>query len=68
MTLPLESIVVLDFSNFLAGQLCGLLLASMGAEVMRIEKPGGEIDRSYGLLGPDGETITYKMLNLAASR
>lgn len=61
--LSLEGIRVLDFSRFFAGPLCGMLLADMGAEVIRIDSPRGEIDRTYSLLGPDGETITFKAIN-----
>ena len=39
-----------------------MLLGDMGAEVIRIEEPGGAPDRSWGLLGPDGETLSYKIV------
>ncbi len=58
----LKDIRVLDLSRFLAGPLCGMLLADMGAEVIRIEPPGGAVDRRYALMGPDGETLTFKIL------
>jgi len=58
----LGDIRILDLSRFLAGPLCGMLLADMGAEVIRIEPPEGAIDRRWGILGPDGETLTYKIL------
>jgi len=58
----LKDIRVLDLSRFLAGPLCSMLLADMGAEVIRIEPPGGALDRRWGLIGPDGETLTYKSL------
>ena len=37
----LEDIVVIDFSQFLSGPSAGLRLADMGAQVIKIEKPGG---------------------------
>ncbi|MDA7966434.1 CoA transferase [Ruegeria sp.] len=40
-TRPLEHIRVLDFSQYLAGPLVGMMLADMGAEVIRIDPPGG---------------------------
>ena len=58
----LGDVRILDLSRFLAGPICGMLLADMGAEVLRIEPPGGGIDRRWGILGPDGETLTYKIL------
>ena len=39
---PLQSCLVLDFSTLLPGPLATLLLAEAGAEVIRIERPGGE--------------------------
>lgn len=62
MASPLDGIRVLDLSRFLAGPLCGMLLGDMGAEVIRIEPPGGMVDRTWGITGPDGETLTYKIL------
>jgi crotonobetainyl-CoA:carnitine CoA-transferase CaiB-like acyl-CoA transferase len=55
----LEDIRVLDFGRFVAGPYCGMLLADMGAEVIRVERPGGEEDRTVGLTGPDGQNLAY---------
>ena len=38
---PLSHIRVLDFGHYLAGPLVGMMLADMGAEVIRIDPPGG---------------------------
>jgi len=38
---PLSNIRVLDFGQYLAGPLVGMMLADMGAEVIRIDPPGG---------------------------
>ncbi|GAA6164446.1 CoA transferase [Pelagimonas sp. KU-00592-HH] len=40
-TRPLEHIRVLDFGQYLAGPLVGMMLADMGAEVIRVDPPGG---------------------------
>ncbi len=58
----LESIRVLDLSRFQACPLCGMLLGDMGAEVIRIEEPGGAADRVWGQCGPDGESLLFKVI------
>lgn len=43
----LEGIKVVDLSRFISGPYCGLLLADMGAEVIKVEKPTGEDSRKF---------------------
>jgi crotonobetainyl-CoA:carnitine CoA-transferase CaiB-like acyl-CoA transferase len=59
----LDGIRVLDLSRFQACPLCGMLLADMEAEVIRIEPPEGAPDRKWGQLGPDGQTLLYKIVS-----
>ena len=44
---PLEGCLVLDFSTLLPGPLATLLLAEAGAEVVKIERPGGDEMRAW---------------------
>jgi CoA:oxalate CoA-transferase len=60
---PLDGMRILDLSRFQACPLCGMILADMGADVIRIEPPGGAPDRTWGQLGPDGETLLYKIVS-----
>ncbi|MFV0518536.1 MAG: CaiB/BaiF CoA transferase family protein [Aminipila sp.] len=46
---PLEGVKILDFSQVLSAPFCGMMLADMGAQVIKIERPGGgDISREYG--------------------
>lgn len=59
---PLAGIRVLDFSTLLPGPLATLLLAEAGAEVIKVERPGGEEMRGYA---PQwgGISATFALLN-----
>lgn len=62
----LEDIVVLDFSQFLSGPSAGLRLADMGAEVIKIERPGkGDICRELYVSDVmiEGESTIFHAIN-----
>src|SRR3974390_836872 len=59
---PLSGLVVLDFPTLLPGPLATLMLAEAGAEVIKIEPPGGENARHFPPF-IDGESAAFAMLN-----
>lgn len=59
----LSGIRVLDFGRYVAAPFCCQLLADMGAEVIRVERSGGEPDRQRGPIGPNGESLYFVGLN-----
>ena len=59
---PLAGLLVLDFSTLLPGPLAALMLAEAGAEVIKIERPGGEDMRRFPPM-VDGESAAFAMLN-----
>ena len=59
MTPVLDGIRVLDFSRYIAAPTACALLADAGAEVVRVEAPGGEEDRRIGVMGPQGQPMWF---------
>src|SRR5262245_45917529 len=64
MPLPLEGVRVLEASQVMAGPFCALLLADMGAEVVKVEKlRGGDDSRRMGPPFIGGESAAFLAIN-----
>lgn len=50
-TLPLDGVRVVEFTHMVMGPTCGMILADLGAEVIKIEPPGGDKTRKLPGLG-----------------
>jgi crotonobetainyl-CoA:carnitine CoA-transferase CaiB-like acyl-CoA transferase len=57
---PLDSVRVIEIGQALAGPLAGVILADMGADVIKIEKPdGGDDARLWGPPFVDGDSVSF---------
>lgn len=61
--LPLQGIVVIEFGHSVAAPFAGQVLADLGAEVIKIEKPDGDDARKWGPPFVDGAAATFQALN-----
>jgi crotonobetainyl-CoA:carnitine CoA-transferase CaiB-like acyl-CoA transferase len=61
---PLDGIAVLDLTRVLSGPYCTMLLADMGARVIKIEQPGkGDDTRAWGPPFLEGESAYFLSIN-----
>lgn len=60
---PLAGLRILDLSHFVAGPWCTVLLRELGAEVIKVEPPGGEIGRNMGGVYAAGESAIFLGFN-----
>ena len=59
---PLAGVRVLDCSRVLAGPFCAMILADLGAEVIKVESPWGDDTRQFGPYY-EGESTYYRLFN-----
>ena len=60
----LDGLLILDLTHFLAGPYATLLLADLGAEVIKIERPGeGDPTRNFSKIRPEGEDAYFLSVN-----
>jgi len=63
--LPLTGIRVIDYSHFLAGPYVGRCLAALGAEVIKVERPGGgDAGRQHAHIIDDQQSGYFLQLNM----
>ena len=61
---PLAGIRVLELAHVMAGPVCGLMLADLGADVVKVERlPGGDGSRSFVPPELQGESAAFMVLN-----
>ena len=61
--MPLSGIRVIDFGRFIAGPYCAMLLADMGADVIRVDRRQGSEDRYIAAITESGEGGGFLSLN-----
>ncbi|MGA0230588.1 MAG: CaiB/BaiF CoA transferase family protein [Ilumatobacteraceae bacterium] len=60
---PLDGLLVADLSRVLAGPYCSMLLADMGATVIKVESPAGDDTRTWAPPEKDGISTYYLSIN-----
>jgi crotonobetainyl-CoA:carnitine CoA-transferase CaiB-like acyl-CoA transferase len=61
---PLQDVRVVDLTQYVAGPYCTQVLADLGAEVLKIERPGsGDVYRHQGPVFKEGESASFLTLN-----
>jgi 2-methylfumaryl-CoA isomerase len=60
---PLAGLRVIELATFVAGPLGGMTLAQLGAEVIRVDPPGGAADYTRWPLAPSGTSLYWAGLN-----
>lgn len=60
---PLAGVKVVDLTQYVAGPYCTQVLADLGAEIVKVERPDGDVYRRQGPVFIGGESISFLALN-----
>ncbi len=61
---PLDGLKVVEVAHIMAGPVCGMMLADLGADVIKVERvPGGDDSRHFLPPDIDGESAAFMMVN-----
>ena len=60
---PLNGIRVVDLTRIFSGPICGRVLADLGADVIKVESPAGDLTRPVPPVGDDGISPTFSHMN-----
>ena len=60
---PIAGMRVIELAHIMAGPACGLMLADMGADVIKVEKPAGDDTRRFLPPAIKGESAAFMMMN-----
>jgi crotonobetainyl-CoA:carnitine CoA-transferase CaiB-like acyl-CoA transferase len=60
---PLSGMKVIELAHIMSGPACGMMLADMGADVIKVEKPDGDDSRRFLPPAIEGEAAAFMMMN-----
>src|SRR5471032_24763 len=61
---PLSEMRVIELAHIMSGPICGMMLADMGADVIKVEKiPGGDDCRRFAPILEGGESASFMIVN-----
>ena len=62
---PLRGMRVIELAHIMSGPICGMMLADMGADVIKVEKiPGGDDCRRFAPILEGGESASFMIVTV----